>query len=149
MSEDDLIQATIVPNEEDRARMAVNAVLREESTDVTTKFMAFVKNRLKLTDTAFQNIQAVQADLMNPEVYNTLTNSEKLKFLQVLISQMHILEVPLEEQKITINQINAQINNVLNSEKHLVQLSRSGRAKLKDALLELMKSGFVDENPKL
>lgn len=149
MSEDDLIQATIVPNEEDRARMAVNAVLREESTDVTTKFMAFVKNRLKLTDTAFQNIQAVQADLMNPEVYNTLTNSEKLKFLQVLISQMHILEVPLEEQKITINQINAQINNVLNSEKHLVQLPRSSRAKLKDTLLELMKSGFVDENPKL
>lgn len=149
MSEDDLIQATIVPNEEDRARMAVNAVLREESTDVTTKFMAFVKNRLKLTDTAFQNIQAVQSDLMNPEVYNTLTNSEKLKFLQVLISQMHILEVPLEEQKITINQINAQINNVLNSEKHLVQLPRSSRAKLKDTLLELMKSGFVDENPKL
>lgn len=142
--DDDIIEATVVPTAEDQARTAVNAVLREESVDITTKFMAHVKNRLKLTDMAFQNIQAIQQDLMLPENYATMTTQEKLKFLQVLTNQMSILEVPMEEQKITVNQINTQINNALNADKAVIALPRASRNKLRETLMELAKGMLPD-----
>lgn len=146
MTEDpvDLIATTIQPSPEDSARRAVNRVLREESVDVTTKLAAYVKNRLTLTDQAFQHVQTIQNDLLDPETYIRLSPKEKIELLKVMISQMHILEVPIEEQKVTINQLNAQINNVMSEDKALVQLPRASRAKLKDTLLGLLKGGLLD-----
>jgi hypothetical protein len=139
---DDIIAATIEPNPEDLGIMAVNRALRDESVDITTKFMAHVKNRLRLTDIAFQNIQTIQLDLMTPENYAAMTTQEKLKFLQVLTTQMQALGVPLEDQKITFNQINTQINNAINSDKAMITLPRASRDKLRGVVMDLVKTAI-------
>lgn len=143
--DDDILETTVVKTDEDRARLAVGNVLREESVDITTKFMSYVKNRLALTETAYKNIMTIQQDLLDPDVYETMTNQEKIKLLKVLTDQMHILEVPVEEQKITINQLQTQINNVISTDKSLVSLPRESRTKLKEFMLELVKGTFADD----
>lgn len=141
----DELMNLIEPTEDDHAKLAVNRVLKEESADITTKFMALVKNKLKLLDTVFQNIEILQIRLFSSATFTDMDTSQMIKLLQVLASMQHTLEIPLEDQKVTINHINAQINNVLNSDKTIVNLPRESRIKLKNTLMSLLKGTIVDE----
>lgn len=133
------------PTPEERARLALNSAMKEEATEITTKFLALVKNKLTLLDTVFRNVEILNQDLFNPANFEQASYKDKVKLLQIHLNALNTLEIPLKDQEETVKQINTQINAIFCENKQMAALPRDSRNKIKAALVEMLKNNFVED----
>lgn len=135
-------EVDVLPNEQEKAQKATAMVFRDETVDLSSRYLALARRRVKLMESVYDNIDMLNNDIFNAENFRNMDMKEKLFAMSIHFKAIAALSVPLDQHKEIVNQINTQINLLMRDSNEFKDISPEKRSIIKHALEEMV-TGIV------
>lgn len=116
---------------------------------VTVDYVAMAKSRMSLINRLYDNTNRMMEDIFEettgpngeviPAAYSRMTANQKLNALGLHLRALNTMQLPIDDQREIMKQINVQINNVFNTDPTFKSMSPGQRDNIRRFMLKLMK----------